>query len=590
MLELQEASALHKPDYNAGVDAVENSGPDKEYISVSVWSLPYFSLVGSAGIAVVLVLYYVQFIKPFIALPADILMWAETNFVGDIIKLRIGAPIYMPPADSNSFIYTPGAPILTYVISRLIGEPTSIVAWRVIQLGFALSAALVATACCRAIQRLAYPDNPVPFPKTWTAFVFLAMCLAATAPRTNPFAHALHADSLALLASVVTFWVVLQYVRAPSWGRIFLMAVCPALGYLTKQLLISWSAVIFVFLILWNPKEKGRIIAFLAATTTSILMVVGLCYWLWGDAYIFWTFQVTGGARKTIGFSPSNYNISLLRSFDHLIRAWPELSIGVIGGGLILRGNIIRKLGPLWVGWLVLVASEIFSSGVGWGVLHHFGPAVMIGTIWILAALSKIWFSTAALTDSQFPRLVYWAKYVSLTAGVLSIFILLHVVPSADRNEVRYWRRQPLPAVYRYISDIEREFEGIPADQILLDIGNWVYLRKSVLAKDRAVSLGDQPPGGIYENLEVMVGRIRNKTYTKILVHDLHSPFFNYDWADWPRSSGVKKALSEYYTEVRTIPGVGEDSLTLPMIMYTGPISVLIPKTGLDLKTMAKHN
>jgi hypothetical protein len=82
------------------------------------------------GLAVVLVSYYIKFIQPFVFLPADILMWAETNFVGDIIKLRVGAPIYTAPSDSNAFIYTPAAPILTYLISWLLGEPTSIVAWR----------------------------------------------------------------------------------------------------------------------------------------------------------------------------------------------------------------------------------------------------------------------------------------------------------------------------------------------------------------------------------------------------------------------------------------------------------------------------
>jgi hypothetical protein len=205
----------------------------------------------------------------------------------------------------------------------------------------------------------------------------------------------------------------------------------------------------------------------------------------------------------------------------------------------------------------------------------------MIGTIWIFAALPRFWFSAAVPTDAKFPRLEYRARYVGLTAGVLSIFILLHAVPTADRNEVRYWRRKPPPEVYRYISDIEREFEGFSAEQILLDIGNWVYLRDSVLARDRAVSLGDQPPGGIYKNLEVMVDRIRNKAYAKILVHDLYSPFFNYDWADWPRPSGVKNALLEYYTEVRTIPEAGGDKV---MIMYTGPVSVLIPKPDLISK------
>src|SRR5262245_22660548 len=82
----------------------------KQTISApSICSLGYFSLAFCLAISVVLVLYYLKSIKPYVFLPADILMWAETNFVGDIIKLRIGVPIYTPPGDSNSLIYTPGA-------------------------------------------------------------------------------------------------------------------------------------------------------------------------------------------------------------------------------------------------------------------------------------------------------------------------------------------------------------------------------------------------------------------------------------------------------------------------------------------------
>src|SRR5262249_1700220 len=157
-------------------------------------------------LAVVLVLYYFVYIKAFVTLPADILMWAETNFVGDLIKLRVGAPIYTPPGDNNSLIYTPGAPLLTYVISWLVGKPDSIIAWRVIQLGFIFCSALIATSCARKLSDLAFPDIRTPFPRTWSAFSFLALFLAATAPDTNKFAHCLHTDSLALLVSVGGFW------------------------------------------------------------------------------------------------------------------------------------------------------------------------------------------------------------------------------------------------------------------------------------------------------------------------------------------------------------------------------------------------
>jgi hypothetical protein len=49
-------------------------------------------------------------------------------------------------------------------------------------------------------------------------------------------------------------------------------------------------------------------------------------------------------------------------------------------------------------------------------------------------------------------------------AGIFTVFIALHVVPTGDKYEARYWKRHPAPDVYPYISDIEQEFDGLPAD------------------------------------------------------------------------------------------------------------------------------
>jgi len=45
--------------------------------------------------------------------------------------------------------------------------------------------------------------------------------------------------------------------------------------------------------------------------------------------------------------------------------------------------------------------------------------------------------------------------------------------------------RIPLPPIsedaYRYVRDIEQEFQGQPASQILLDEGTWVYWKQRVI-------------------------------------------------------------------------------------------------------------
>jgi Dolichyl-phosphate-mannose-protein mannosyltransferase len=547
---------------------------------VSLLSVRYLSLLACVGLSITLVIAFFLFIKPLVTLPADILMWEETNFVGDIIKLRIGAPIYTTPSDNNSLVYTPLAPLLTYAISWLIRLPTSILVWRLIQLGFVTCATLLATACSRSLRRLVAPEQRLEFSRTWTVITLLSLFLAATAPEVNRFVYLLHIDALALLVSVFSFWTMLRYLKAPSWQGIALMAICPALGYLTKQFLISWAVVMFVFLLLHNYRDIKRLALFSVLATICIALAVGGCYLLWGDPFIFWTFKVMG-ARKAITFSPGSRQISILRMLDHTLRAWPELIIGVIGGTLCLRyrRENTRRLGPLWVAWVALILSESFSSGAGWDTVYHFGPGVLIGTTWLLAALPVYWPGKPDTTNGmEFPRVVYFTRVLLAMAGVLTLMIALRVVPTGDRNAARYWgRMRQSPDVNRYLADIESEFNGVPPEKVLLDIGNWVYLRNSVLQKDRAISIADQPASGHYENMDVFVSRIRQRAYAKIMVHDLHSPFFIYDWYRWPRSSGVRQALLDNYQEVRTI-SAPEGKELLPQTAFTGPVSVLVPR------------
>ena len=48
----------------------------------------------------------------------------------------------------------------------------------------------------------------------------------------------------------------------------------------------------------------------------------------------------------------------------------------------------------------------------------------------------------------------------------------------------------PLPRdAYRYVEEIEREFAGLPADKVLLDLGGaWLPARKGIVTRDSAPS------------------------------------------------------------------------------------------------------
>jgi hypothetical protein len=108
------------------------------------WNEPRrLSLIVLAIVGVWFLGIYLYWVAPYVFSPADILIWSEGGFVTDIVKWRTGYPLYSAPQNNESFIYTPGAQLLTYFLAWLVGQATSIPAYRLIQVGFTLLAAVV---------------------------------------------------------------------------------------------------------------------------------------------------------------------------------------------------------------------------------------------------------------------------------------------------------------------------------------------------------------------------------------------------------------------------------------------------------------
>lgn len=185
---------------------------------LSVVSPDYLALIACCFFAAGLIVFFVLMVKPLVFLRADILMWEETDFVGNIIKMNIGEPIYTAPSDSNSLIYNPLAFLVTYAIAWLTGLTKSVGGLRAIQLLYVGLAALVATYTTRRLSRFAFPDRGTRYARIWTVLTFFAMLLIATSPNVNRFVYTLHVDALSLLVSVVSFWAMLYYAEKRSLG------------------------------------------------------------------------------------------------------------------------------------------------------------------------------------------------------------------------------------------------------------------------------------------------------------------------------------------------------------------------------------
>jgi hypothetical protein len=197
------------------------------------------------------------------------------------------------------------------------------------------------------------------------------------------------------------------------------------------------------------------------------------------------------------------------------------------------------------------------------------GPGSVIAGVWFMVAMTKI-MSKPSFIDGAEPKLVGW-----LNAAVA---VALSCLLFNGLGFIRIPLRPVSDDAYRYVEEIQDEFEGESPENILLDVGSWIYLSSGTVMKDRATAIGDrgfQRMGGF----SGMTRRIEEKRYSKILVRGFHREDFWYDNDMWQESSGIRKALQENYHEESTIRAVSRTLLESESRYLFGDISVLIPRT-----------
>lgn len=512
-------------------------------------------LIVLATLSMLLVATYLYWVSFYVLFPADILIWSESDFVNDILKFRLGYPMYTAQVNNESSVYTPGAKMLTYLFAWLSGKPTSIPLYRMIQVGYTLLAAIAAVFCCRRLVEMSLPARRFRHRGLWGAVWLPIFFLMATNSLMNPFVHNLHNDALAQLLSVAAYWLLMVYVSTRHKHVLGLMAIVPAAGFFVKQGLAIWALLYTIYLAFFDrPRSTMRFVGFALMAFGGIGAVVAGCYLLWGGHFIYWV--------ALLGSNP----VSPLRSFQHILDGWTYFAIGLLGGLILLRGKSLTPLSGAWLVWLFLFLTEAYTSGIAW-MRNHMGPGSLIAGIWFVAALVRLWPSALPAMTARF-RPQIWLR-ASIAMGVLGLLfsglgmVRIPVKPLSDDT-------------HRYVREIEREFEGQPAADILLDVGTWIYLKDGVIMKDRASSIGDRGYNATGD-FSGMIQRLEQRRYSRILVRNPHSPDFWYDHYLWPKSSGIRQTLLENYHEAGRITAVsGREHLWGTRYLFSD-ISILAP-------------
>ncbi len=476
-----------------------------------------------------------------VTFPGDFLIWSESDFVNDIQKLRVGYPFYSEQSNNDSFCYMPGAQVMTWLLATLLGRPDSLTTYRLVQVVWTVLASGLGTlTICRLLQaagvRFSARERVL-----WSAIWMPALFLFATNATTNGTTSSLHNDALNQLLTVLAFWLLVEYTVTRNRLALVVLAVVPAAGFLVKQTSLIWAALASGHLVAFDPERswrRGTVFGVSAALLVGAAF--GLGYALWHDEFVYWNFKVLG-----------SHGISPVRSVQHVLDAGMYFAAGTLGGVVLLRGAAFRTLIGPWLVWLAVLLVEAYTSGIAW-MLNHMGPGCMLAGVWLLAGISRLWHEWFPISDSGGG----WDRAVRRwfpIAGVATAFVLC--LPSF--GVVR------LPAVpiqrdaYRYVRAIEREFEGLPADRVLLDAGSWMYIPSGTIQKDRAPTIGERAFSQTGD-FSATVRRIREQRYARILVRHYQAKDFWYEHASWDRPSGIGAALADAYRVVRVIPGTPE--------------------------------
>jgi len=498
---------------------------------------------------------YAVRIRQLLAMPYDLASWSEPFFVSDIIKLRTGTPFYLPPDDSNSSVYTPGAPAVTYFLAWLFGRPTSLPFYRLLQQCYLVLAAIFAASATWHLVQLAMPERFPRVSRLWIVFFGLASFLFATLSSTTQFNVYLHNDPLALLVSTLAFWLMMKHAVTRRGAWLWAMMPIPSFCFLVKQYLGIWAAVYVVYVWLSGDYPVRRVLLFALGCFGGLGITLAACLATWGNRFHYWVFQIMG-----------DHVVSFWRIADRFADAAWCLALGVLGGYVLLQ-SAFRPLLGIWLGWVIMVLGAAYTSGVTYQPTH-FGPAAMVGSCFGLAALAKVWPEESQTAP---PREQEWLQVV--------LGLLLAIVFFAGLGYTRASQWSVSPDLSRYARQIEHEFDGLPAARVLLDECDWIYLKHDIVMKDRqpALTTHRTPHYGL-------IGRVRRQEYAKVLVHHMGGGVYSYDLGG---DHGIKKELLEHYREVRRIPGVqGMDTWLFHELML-GDVSVLEP---IGAGQMAREN
>jgi hypothetical protein len=525
----------------APVFETENSPNDIPSASWQRWLL--------RGIGFVVVVYVVVLAVQLVlraAFPWDLFMWAESPFMTDMLKLDSGQPLFGPPADGNSFVYSPGLTYLTFALLKPLGLHLDIRFCRLVTVGVGILAGILAGLAGRQASKMISPE--MQFPR----LAWLGAGIAVLVIFKNFNADATHPDNMMMLHTAGLFSLTLAAVRKRSLGLAVVTMLFAGLGVFAKQTLcIAFVGPALVFA-RFNAGSWRR---WLLLAGIGALSSAGALALLWHPDFArFYTWEVI--VRHQIHSTRFYWMIVDLLHGDRALLA----VLGLAALAVLWRaGSAARQYLQIWA--LVGLCS------VAPGALpyaKHFGT-------WNNLIIYELWLVMLVL-----PAIAIWLKEVStspvaglgreprfnfLAGTVLAAFVVLLVPTRFPADRAMYECCETVQA--RVTADIRA------GHRVLVAHGTMYQLRAGSreIPLDRANSVVELVAAGLGDRVQ-MIERLRSRYYDRIylVVEDWYGEAIlaeinkNYVVEDV-----VKKPVTADHSELcRYLPLIGDCKIMSP--------------------------
>lgn len=236
-----------------------------------IWQRWLVGFVGAVAVAWLCLLAVETALR--VAFPWDFHSWSESPFMTNMLKLHLGQHLFGPPADGNSFIYSPGLEYLAFALLRPLGLDLDIRFCRIVTVGVALLAGVAAGSALRRVLVRVAPGNRFP------CLVWQGGAVALLVIFKNFHSDVPHPDNLAMLHTAGVFLLTFWAWQEKRFGVAVLAMLLAGWGVFAKQILaLAFVGPVLVFA--WfNPWGWWKWLVLAAVGVLSTTAALTVLWW-----------------------------------------------------------------------------------------------------------------------------------------------------------------------------------------------------------------------------------------------------------------------------------------------------------------------